>query len=148
MSGQGQKVKQCMLHVEGMACEKCSKTVEQTLEAIKGVEDVKVALDKKQVTVKFEENVDVKALVDAVNAKGFKATLQGEQIILNIEGMHCTHCAAEIKDILEKQQGVISADVSFEKKEAVVTCQPGKVSLEQLVKVIEDNTEYKASSKK
>jgi len=146
--GQGPKYKQCLLKVEGMSCEKCEKTVVQTLEGIKGVENVEIVSGKKEASVRFDEAVDVKAILEAVNAKGFQASLKGEQIVLKISGMHCSNCAVEIKDVLEKQKGVLSADVSFAKKEAVVTCQPGQITLEQLVKVIEDNTGYKATIKK
>jgi len=147
VSAKGPKIKQCLLKVEGMDCDKCANTVKESLEAIKGVKEVKVSLEEKQALVKFEDGVDVKSLTEEVNKKGFKATLKGEIIVLNIEGMHCEHCAKEVKDVLEKQSGVISADVDFPKKEAVVTCQPGKVSLEQLIETIESKTEYKASPK-
>lgn len=147
VSAKSPKIKQCMLRVEGMDCDKCAATVKEALESIKGVKEVKVSLENKQALVKFENGVDLKSLTEAVNKKGFKATLKEEIIVLNIEGMHCEHCAKEVKDVLEKQSGVISADVNFPKKEAVVTCQPGKVSLEQLIETIESNTEYKASPK-
>lgn len=147
LNAKGPKIKQCMLKVEGMDCDKCANSVKEALEAIQGVKEVKVSLENKQALVKFENGVDLKSLTEAVNNKGFKASLKGEIIVLNIEGMHCEHCAKEVKDVLEKQSGVLSADVSFEKKEATVTCQPGKVSLEKLIEVIENNTEYRASPK-
>jgi copper ion binding protein len=143
----GPAVKRCLLKVEEMTCDKCAETVREALQKIKGVQEVRISLDKKEVEVKLEEGIDLQSLVKAVNEKGFKATLKGEIIKLNISGMHCQHCAREIKEVLERQNGVISADVSYEKKEAVVTCQPGKVTLEQLINIIEKNTEYKAKPK-
>lgn len=141
----GPAVKRCLLKVEGMTCDKCVNTVKEALESVKGVKEVKVSLDKKEAEVKFEDAIDLQALVKVVNEKGYKAELKGELIVLNIEGMHCQRCAQEVKQVLEKQDGVISADVSYEKKNAVVTCQFGKVTLEQLVQIIKRNTEYKAS---
>ncbi|OGF68023.1 MAG: hypothetical protein A2Y62_19275 [Candidatus Fischerbacteria bacterium RBG_13_37_8] len=147
MSQKGPKVKRCLLKVEGMTCDNCVNKVKTALESIKGVKEATVSLDKKEAVVKFENGIDLQALVDAVKEKGYKAELKGEVIILNISGMHCNHCANEVKEVLERQKGIISADVSYEKKEAVVTCQPGKVTLEQLVDIIQSSTEYKASSK-
>lgn len=40
---------------------------------------------------------------------------------MKIEGMMCGHCEARVKKCLEKIDGVLSADVSFEKGTAVVT---------------------------
>ncbi len=40
---------------------------------------------------------------------------------LSIEGMSCNHCAAHVKEALTGVSGVESADVSLEKKSAVVT---------------------------
>jgi copper ion binding protein len=146
-SAEKPKHKMCLLKVEGMTCDKCATTVKKTLEGIKGVEKAKVSLEKKEAIVKFQEGVDMKTLLEAVNAQGYKASLKGDLIVLDIQGMHCNHCATEVKEVLEKQPDVLSADVSFENKEAVVSCQPGKVTLEQLVQVIEENTDYKAIGK-
>ena len=42
------------------------------------------------------------------------------KITLNIKGMMCPHCEARVKKALEAVEGVISADVSHEKGNAVV----------------------------
>ncbi len=44
------------IHVEGMTCGHCAETVTQAVNSIKGISQVKVDLDKKQVTVDFDEN--------------------------------------------------------------------------------------------
>ena len=40
---------------------------------------------------------------------------------LQIEGMSCGHCAARVKKALEDVDGVTQAEVSHERKNAVVT---------------------------
>ncbi|MBE7038211.1 MAG: heavy-metal-associated domain-containing protein [Ruminococcaceae bacterium] len=40
--------------------------------------------------------------------------------ILNIEGMACNHCTSAVKECLEKIDGVKTANVSLEEKNAVV----------------------------
>ena len=40
---------------------------------------------------------------------------------IHVEGMMCMHCVKHVTDALEKVEGVKKADVSLEKKAAVVT---------------------------
>lgn len=40
---------------------------------------------------------------------------------IHVEGMMCKHCAAHVEEELKKIDGVISVDVSLEKKQASVT---------------------------
>ena len=40
---------------------------------------------------------------------------------IHVEGMMCMHCVKHVTDALEKVEGVKKADVSLEKKTAVVT---------------------------
>ena len=47
------------------------------------------------------------------------------KITLNIEGMMCPHCEARVKKTLEAIEGVISAEVSHEKGNAVVEVTEG-----------------------
>ncbi len=44
------------IHVEGMTCGHCAETVTQAVRAINGISQVKVDLDKKQVSVDFDES--------------------------------------------------------------------------------------------
>jgi len=56
---------------------------------------------------------------------------------VSISGMMCEHCVAHVKEALEKVDGVRSADVSLEKKNAVVTLN-GEVGEEALKKAVTD----------
>ena len=56
---------------------------------------------------------------------------------VSINGMMCEHCVAHVKEALEKVDGVRSADVSLEKKNAVVTLD-GEVGEEALKKAVTD----------
>lgn len=42
--------------------------------------------------------------------------------IVNINGMHCKHCAASVKEELEKIESLKSVKVDFEKNCAVISC--------------------------
>ncbi len=57
--------------------------------------------------------------------------------IVNIEGMMCTHCSGHVKKALEAIDGVVNADVSHEKGNAVITLSK-EVSDITITKAIED----------
>ena len=57
---------------------------------------------------------------------------------LNIEGMHCDSCAADIKETLEDTAGVRQVDVTFKRKTAMVEFDEGVVQQSTLIKKIQD----------
>ncbi len=59
--------------VNGMMCMKCASHVENALKAVKGVKDVSVSLDSKEVVVKCVEDLPVDALKAAVKEAGYEA---------------------------------------------------------------------------
>lgn|SRR5574341_1331241 len=50
-----------------------------------------------------------------------------------VTGMHCGHCAAQVKEALSKLDGVQNVIVSFEDSRALVEYYPEKVKPEQLL---------------
>lgn len=80
------------------------------------------------------------------NAATAAATAKAERAVISIEGMSCTNCAKGIKAMLKRTAGVISAEVSFERREAVVDYDPERTTREKILQVI-DNMGYKASPK-
>ena len=67
---------------------------------------------------------------------GYTVTLMAK-IKLKINGMHCRSCSALIKDVLEDEKGISSADVVLESGTASVEYDESKVNLEQIKKMIE-----------
>ena len=57
--------------------------------------------------------------------------------IMKIEGMMCMHCSGHVKKALEALDGVVSAEVSHEKGNAVITLSK-ELSDEVITKAIED----------
>jgi copper chaperone CopZ len=74
------------------------------------------------------------------------ATPNTERVLIAIEGMHCGGCASGVKAMLKRTRGVVSADVSFEQKEAKVEFDSSATSREKIVEAI-NNMGYKASIK-
>ena len=62
------------IRVEGMTCGHCEKTVREALASVPGVSEV-VRVDRTANEAVVEGSVEVSALLDAVNDKGFEASI-------------------------------------------------------------------------
>lgn len=80
-------------------------------------------------------------------ARNVKASSSASEKIatLHIKGMTCGSCATAVKRVLTKVDGVKTATVSYEKKSAVVTYEPAKVTPEKIARAVEEKLPtYKA----
>jgi len=71
------------------------------------------------------------------------ATMTTNTIKLSIGGMSCSHCVASVREMLEAVPGVVSADVSLERNEAVVVADEAATA-EELLAAFE-GSDYTAS---
>lgn len=67
------------------------------------------------------------------------------EITLKVDGMKCRMCPLTIKTALKKLNGVVDADVSYKDKEAKVRYDDGKVTVNEIIKSIENAGNYKAT---
>lgn len=58
------------------------------------------------------------------------------KIELSISGMSCGHCVARVKNALSGVKGVLKAEVSLEKNNAVVEYDPSATSPEGMKKAL------------
>lgn len=61
------------LSIKGMTCQMCVKHVQEGLQAVEGVQNVNVDLDKETAVVRGEE-IDAQKLIAAVEEEGYEAT--------------------------------------------------------------------------
>ena len=61
-----------------------------------------------------------------------------KEIKLKIEGMHCTGCSSRLEKVLNNTDGVESAIVSFEEKQAIITYNESQTDIEQIKQTIQD----------
>ena len=59
-----------------------------------------------------------------------------DTVTLHIEGMTCGGCTLATRTVLERLDGVTKADVSYEQKRAIVTFDPAKVTVAQLIAAV------------
>lgn len=72
--------------------------------------------------------------------------VQTERITIAVGGMRCDSCAAGIRAMLKRTSGVVSAAVSYQRKEVIVEYDPAKITPERVVEAI-NNLGYKAKVK-
>ncbi|MDR9095498.1 mercury resistance system periplasmic binding protein MerP [Burkholderia multivorans] len=61
-----------------------------------------------------------------------------QTVTLSVPGMTCAACPITVKKALSKVEGVSQVEVTFEKREAVVTFDDAKASVQKLTKATED----------
>lgn len=69
-------------------------------------------------------------------ASGPAVAEQPKTVRLKIAGMTCGGCVIGTRKVLTRLPGVTKADVSYEKGEAVVTYDPAKVTVAQMVAAV------------
>ena len=65
------------------------------------------------------------------------------KIKLKIDGMHCTSCSMNIDMDLEEVEGIKSVKTSYAKQESEIEFEEDKITLEQILKQIQE-TGYQA----
>jgi mercuric ion binding protein len=65
------------------------------------------------------------------------------KVALKVDGMMCSACSAKVTEALKQVEGVKAADVSLDKKLAVVCFDSAKTSADKLVAAV-NKTEFKA----
>ncbi len=83
---------------------------------------------------------------NAAKVVGAASAAKTERVLIAIEGMSCTSCASGIKAMLKRTPGVISAEVSYERREAIVDYDADKTSREKIVEAV-TKLGYKATVK-
>jgi mercuric ion binding protein len=68
----------------------------------------------------------------------FPAWATTQTVTLSVPGMTCAACPITVKKALTRVEGVSQVDVAFEKREAVVTFDDAKTSVQKLTRATED----------
>lgn len=148
------------LNIEGMSCQSCVKTIEQSMSQKHGVVNVKVLLDEKEGVITFSpKQTEAKIIADALEDMGFEASIKrivkvltGEQVVdeqksnekeekevhISVLGMTCQSCVKTINHALSTVGGVKDVDVSLQNKEAVIRYNPALTNPSALRDIIDE----------
>ncbi|MDQ1276602.1 MAG: P-type Cu+ transporter [Euryarchaeota archaeon] len=128
-------IKEITLGVSGMTCSACALNIEKILKKKEGVDSVAVNLELGRAKVIFEPSiVSPKEIEEAIESIGYK--VEKDKVTLDLQGMSCASCAANIEKILNKKEGVISASVNFPLEKAVVEFDSARISVREIIDAV------------
>lgn len=128
-------LKEITLGVSGMTCSACTANIERVLKKKEGVDSVAVNLELGRAKVGFDPSlISPKEIEDTIESIGYK--VEKDTVTLNLEGMSCASCAANIEKILNKTEGVISASVNFPLEKAVVEFDSARISVREIIAAV------------
>ena len=106
------------LPVHGMTCASCVGRVERTLKKLPGIQDASVNLATESANITFSATPDITAAITAIENAGY--VVPQKTIELQVQEMTCASCVGRVERVLQKQPGVISAQVNLATERAVV----------------------------
>lgn len=151
------------IHVEGMTCQSCVKSIEGTVSTQSGVKDIKVSLADKEAFIIYDPRLtNPLTLADYIDNMGFEATLprKKEQSLeaefdklanrgksnadvptkctISIKGMTCNSCVKSIETNISGKPGVSSIKVILDKEIGLVEFDSGVTNADEIADIIDD----------
>ncbi|WP_027125005.1 heavy metal translocating P-type ATPase [Gelidibacter mesophilus] len=130
--------------IEGMTCNGCRSHVEETLSNVEGVSSASVNLEKKEATIAMENHIPLEKFQKALKDDGGTYSIYNlgevphKSHTYSIEGMTCDGCRSHVEKALSNVEGVSSASVNLEKKEATIEME-NHIPLEKFQEVLKDD---------
>ncbi|WP_440945261.1 heavy metal translocating P-type ATPase [Methanosarcina sp. T3] len=135
-SGQKTGLKEITLGVSGMSCSACALNIEKVLKKKEGVDSVAVNLELGRAKVSFEPSlISPQEIEEAIESIGYK--VEKDKVTLNLQGMSCASCAANIEKVLNKTDGVISVSVNFPLEKAFVEFDSSRISVREIIAAVQ-----------
>ncbi len=138
-------IKKTSINITGMTCASCAQNIEKSLNKLDGVINASVNFSFEKAAVEYDSSkVSTEDLDRAITSLGYGVAKS--EVMLKVGKMHCASCALNIETALRKTSGITSANVSFPLERAKITYDPDRISILEMIKVIED-VGYTASEK-
>ena len=119
-----------------MTCSACALNIEKVLKKKEGVDSVTVNLELGRAKVSFEPSlISPGEIEEAIESIGYK--VEKDKVTLDLQGMTCAACAANIEKVLNKKEGIISASVSFPLEKAFVEFDSSRISVREIIAAVQ-----------
>ncbi|WP_373892952.1 heavy metal translocating P-type ATPase [Virgibacillus sp. CBA3643] len=119
------------LGVTGLTCAACSNRIEKVLNKMDGVE-AQVNLTTEKATVDYDsEKTSIEDISNKIEKVGYGVLMDKTE--LDVFGMTCAACSTRIEKVLNKQDGVKSANVNLTTETASVEYNPGLVDTKSII---------------
>jgi Cu+-exporting ATPase len=107
------------IHITGMTCATCARTVAKGLSDTPGIEQANVNFASEKASLEYDPaKVDLAKIKDAVSQLGYGVATR--KSIFPVGGMTCASCVARVEEALSSVPGVISAVVNLASEKATV----------------------------
>jgi iron complex outermembrane receptor protein len=142
------KTEMIILRLEEKIKKEDVEKVLSSLKKIEGVISPEINMKNDKIIVEiWKNNVIINQLIGTLREIGYKAIplrTSLQTIILKVRGVDCQYCANTMQIILKKIRGVISVEINFKERKAIIKIWKYIVPVNQLIEVIE-NLGFKAS---
>ncbi|HEX7364743.1 MAG TPA: heavy metal translocating P-type ATPase [Dehalococcoidia bacterium] len=113
------KLEQARLHVTGMTCTTCARTIGKGLRDTHGVKRADVNFAAEQVTLDYDpRKVDLAKIKHTIQELGYGVATK--KSIFPVSGMTCASCVARVESALSAVPGVVSVNVNLASEKATV----------------------------
>ncbi|KAE8732311.1 putative copper-transporting ATPase HMA5 [Hibiscus syriacus] len=133
----------CRIQINGMTCTSCSSTVENVLQAISGVQKVRIALSTEEAEVHHDPKiVTYNQLMEAIEHTGFRAVLVSmgddmRKINLHVDGVRTDNSMRMVENSIQALLGVQAVEISPELKKISVSYKPDMTKPRNFIRVID-----------
>jgi Cu+-exporting ATPase len=113
------KSDQTSIHITGMTCTTCARTIAKGLSETPGVEHADVNFASDKASIKYDPTkVNLAKIKDTVSELGYGIAVK--KSIFPVAGMTCASCVARVESALSSVPGVIFANVNLASEKATV----------------------------
>ncbi|MFC1911476.1 copper ion binding protein, partial [Chloroflexota bacterium] len=113
------KSEKASIHITGMTCTTCARTIAKGLSHTPGVKQADVNFASEKASLEYDPaNVNLAKIKDTVSQLGYGVATK--KSIFPVVGMTCASCVARVEEALSSVPGVVSANVNLASEKATV----------------------------
>ena len=130
------KPKKASIHITGMTCTTCARTIAKGLSHTPGVKQANVNFASEKASLEYDPaKVDLGKIKDAVSQLGYGVATK--KSVFPVGGMTCASCVARVEEALSSVPGVVSANVNLASEKATVDYLEG-TSVADMRRAVQD----------
>ena len=134
--------------LSGVTCQACVRRIETKVGKMKGVKSAVVNLATEELTVLYDyeqlNKNDIETEVESIGY-GIDEKIEASELLVNIEGISCQACVANIERKVKKLDGIISAEVNLATNRGRFFYDSKRIKGSEIIGVINGIGGYKAA---
>ena len=133
--------------LSGVTCQACVRRIETKVGKMKGVKSAVVNLATEELTVLYDyEQLNKNDIENEVKSIGYgiDEKIEASELLVNIEGISCQACIANIERKVKKLDGIISAEVNLATNRGRFLYDSKRIKGSEIIGVINGIGGYKA----